>query len=244
VVVVDRIFAHPRLAAVYDWFDDDRSDLPHYLAIVRELDAHDLLDLGCGTGVFAVLAAERGYRVTAVDPAVASLDVARARPQAGNVTWILGEARTLPPIQVDVVTMTGNVAQAIVDPDDWSATLGGSREALRPGGHLVFETRDPAFRGWTVWNRETSRRTIEIPVHGIVEHWVEVTDITWPLVTFRGTWIFHRDGAELTSDSTLRFRQRVEVEADLHRHGYDVIDIRDAPDRSGREFVFIARRPA
>ncbi|MEJ7707652.1 MAG: hypothetical protein WKF82_10520 [Nocardioidaceae bacterium] len=47
----------------------------------------------------------------------------------------------------------------------------------------------------------------------------------------------------LTSDSTLRFRERDEVEATLVAHGYAVDEVRDAPDRPGREFVFFARRP-
>ncbi|CAM5676881.1 Class I SAM-dependent methyltransferase OS=Streptomyces tendae OX=1932 GN=GUR47_05495 PE=4 SV=1 [Streptomyces tendae] len=47
----------------------------------------------------------------------------------------------------------------------------------------------------------------------------------------------------LTSDSTLRFREREEVAADLAGQGYVVREVRDAPDRAGREFVFVARRP-
>jgi len=47
----------------------------------------------------------------------------------------------------------------------------------------------------------------------------------------------------LTSDSTLRFRERGEVESSLAAHGYVVEEVRDAPDRPGREFVFFARRP-
>ncbi|URN18924.1 SAM-dependent methyltransferase, partial [Streptomyces sudanensis] len=47
----------------------------------------------------------------------------------------------------------------------------------------------------------------------------------------------------LTSESTLRFRRREEVEADLVARGFVVEDVRDAPDRPGREFVFVARRP-
>jgi hypothetical protein len=31
---------------------------------------------------------------------------------------------------------------------------------------------------------------------------------------------------------------------DLIEHGYVVDDVRVAPDRPGREFVFVARRPA
>jgi hypothetical protein len=46
----------------------------------------------------------------------------------------------------------------------------------------------------------------------------------------------------LTSDSTLRFRGRDEVEAALVTHGYAVDEVRGAPDRPGQEFVFFARR--
>ena len=38
--------------------------------------------------------------------------------------------------------------------------------------------------------------------------WVELTAIDGPLVGFRWTWAFHADGATLTSESTLRFRDR------------------------------------
>jgi hypothetical protein len=78
---------------------------------------------------------------------------------------------------------------------------------------------------------------------GTVESWVEVRDVSVALVTFRGTWVFASDGQMLTSDSTLRFRERDEVEAALVGNGYAVDDGRDAPDRPGRESVFFARRP-
>jgi hypothetical protein len=62
-------------------------------------------------------------------------------------------------------------------------------------------------------------------------------------VTFRWTYVFATDGQKLTSDSTLRFREREEVETELITQGYVVEEIRDAPDRPSREFVFVARRP-
>jgi hypothetical protein len=40
----------------------------------------------------------------------------------------------------------------------------------------------------------------------------------------------------------LRFRSREEVKSSLAAHGYRVVEVRDAPDRPGREFVFIAER--
>jgi SAM-dependent methyltransferase len=241
--MVDDCFGHPRLAAIYDPHDPDRGDLDAYLRMAEEFGARHVLDIGCGTGVFALLLAGRGIEVVGVDPARASLDVAWAKPGGDRVRWIPGDATALPPLRVDLATMTANVAQAIADPDTWHATLAGAHEALRPGGRLVFETRDPAQRAWEEWTRENSHRVTEIPGAGSVESRVRLTEVDGPLVSFRRTYVFAADGQVLTSDSTLRFRERAEVEADLAARGYVVDEVRDAPDRPGREFVFVARRP-
>ncbi len=240
--MVDDIFEHPRLVAIYDALDPERGDLDVYVDIAHELGARSVLDVGCGTGTFALILADRGFEVVGVDPAAGSLAVAGAKPGAGRVRWIDGDATSLPAMQVDLVTMTGNVAQAIVGQPDWEETLDCVYDALRPGGHLVFETRDPAYRAWEEWNRSASYRTTEIPGVGRVTTWVAVTDVTGPLVSFRHTWVFAADGQVLTSDSTLRFREQGEVEATLLTHGYVVEEVRDAPDRPGRELVFFARR--
>jgi SAM-dependent methyltransferase len=241
--MADNVFEDPRLATIYDALDADRSDLDVYVGIAEELGARRVLDVGCGTGTFAILLADRGFEVTGVDPARASLDVARAKPGGHRVCWIHGDATSLPRLQVDLATMTGNVAQAIVERAGWEATLGGVYDTLRPGGHLVFETRDPACRAWEGWNRAASYGVTEVDGVGAVERWYEVTDVNGPLVRFRSTTVFAFDGAVLTSESTLRFREREEVDADLGAYGYVVDGVRGAPDRPGRELVFFARRP-
>jgi hypothetical protein len=76
-----------------------------------------------------------------------------------------------------------------------------------------------------------------------VEDWAEVTDVAGNLVTFRSETTFHRDGSVVKSSSTLRFRERSEVEASLAEAGFALSEVRDAPDRPGLEFVFIATRP-
>ncbi|MET9761904.1 class I SAM-dependent methyltransferase [Streptomyces sp. NPDC006372] len=240
--MADECFRHPRLAAVYDPLDPDRVDLDPYLRMAEESGARRVLDIGCGTGVLALKLAERGIESVGVDPAEASLRVARGKPGGERVRWIHGDATTLPPLSADLATMTGNAAQEIVDSEEWRRTLRGARAALRPGGRLVFETRVPGRRAWEEWNREATYAVTDVPGVGAVEYWVDLLDVNGPLVRFRQSYVFVADGQTLTSTSTLRFRERQEVEAELRAQGYAVEDVRDAPDRPGREFVFVARR--
>jgi len=233
--MADAHFAEPRLVALYDVLEGERDDLDAYLAIAEELGARSVVDVGCGTGTLACLLAARGLDVVGVDPAAASLEVARHKPHADRVRWVLGGAAELPPLQVDLVTMTGNVAQVFLADEDWAAALRAVHAALRPGGRFVFETRRPEREAWREWTPERTRTV----VRG-VETWQEVTEVRGGLVSFRTTFVFPDE--VLTSESTLRFRTRAELDASLAAAGFAVDDVRDAPDRPGREFVVLARR--
>ena len=240
--MADAIFEERRLADLYDPLDPDRRDLDAYVALADECSARSVLDIGCGTGTLACLLAQSGRDVTGVDPAAASLDIARGKPYADRVRWLPGDATTLPPGQVDLVTMTGNVAQVFLTGEDWALALRSVHAVLRSDGLLVFEVRDPVREGWREWNREQSYHCIELPGIGAVETWVDLTDVALPLVSFRSTFIFELDGAVLTSDSTLRFRSSPEVVDSVRAANFVVEEIRDAPDRPGRELVFLSRR--
>jgi SAM-dependent methyltransferase len=249
----DAIFAHPRLAAIYDVFDGARSDLDAYVAIAAEfaasadagLAALTIVDVGCGTGNLAVRLAALGlgHTVIGIDPAAASLAVARTKPHADAVTWIEGDATALPHLEppADLAVMTGNVAQVFLTNEDWTRTVRAIAAALRPGGHFVFETRRPERRAWEEWAAETAPVVRDVPGVGSVEQRMEVFSVELPYVSFRYSYRFP-DGAVVTSESTLRFREREELDATLSECGFDVEDVREAPDRMGKEYVFIARR--
>ena len=240
----DAIFAHPRLAPLYDAFDGPRDDLPAYLGIADELGAHRVLDAGCGTGSLAILLAGTGRAVIGADPAAASLDVARSKDAASLVTWVHADAAGIPPVAADLVLMTGNVAQVFLADEDWARALRAIGAALRPRGHLVFETRRPERRAWREWAVDTGPVIRDVPGSGRVERRGEVTAVNLPFVSFRDTYAFKADGAVITSDSTLRFRGRRELESSLAARGFRVLEVREAPDRPGHELVFITQRTA
>ncbi|MFE1592381.1 class I SAM-dependent methyltransferase [Nocardia sp. NPDC058705] len=241
-MVPDAEFAHPHLAPLYDFVEGDRRDLNAYLGIAEELAADRVVDIGCGTGCLAVLLAEHGRVVVGVDPAEASLEVAKSKPLSAGVTWIHGDATAVAGLSADLAVMTGNVAQIFLTDEDWNRTLEAIRSALRPGGHFVFETRRPERRIWEEWAADSDHVILEIPGTGTVEQRREVLDVNPPFVCFRHTFRFLADDTVITSDSTLRFRSRAAVESSLRASGFRVLDVREAPDRPGREFVFIAQR--
>jgi ubiquinone/menaquinone biosynthesis C-methylase UbiE len=103
-----------------------------FLAVAGEGPGGRVLDLGCGTGRLALALADAGHRVTGVDPACASLDVARAKRGADRVTWVEGTSQVLPDAAFDVALMTSHVAQFFVDDSAWRATLADLRRPLVP----------------------------------------------------------------------------------------------------------------
>lgn len=236
----------PRLVATYDIENAGRDDVEHYLRLASEIGARSAIDLACGTGVLAVELAQAGLDVVGVDPANAMLDIARARPGGDRVRWVLGTSAALGEDVADLIVMTGHAAQVFLDDEEWGQTLADCWRALRPGGHLAFETRNPDAQGWSSWNRASSFRTFPLPDGAKFDSWVEVTSVRLPLVDFVGH--VQLPGQPLrTVPSTLRFRTAGEVEQSLTAAGFTMLtvvgDWDGAPlQPTSRELIFLAQR--
>jgi SAM-dependent methyltransferase len=95
-----------------------------------------LLDIACGSGYAAALAAARGTTVTGIDIAPALLEIARERTPDG--TFVEGEMDALPFLdeQFDVVTSV-NGFQFALDP---AKAFAEAARVLVPGGRLAAAT--------------------------------------------------------------------------------------------------------
>lgn len=240
-------FRHPQLVEVYDavcvWSRDD----DFFASVVAETPVARVLDLGCGTGRLTVALAAAGHQVTGVDPAAASLDVARSRAGAERVTWVEATSRSLPEAAFDVALMTAHVAQFVVDEQDWRDMLDGLRRCLVPGGRLAFDTRDPRARRWERWNPFESRQLVPLPGGTTVETWVEVTSVLAGAVDFTHHYVFS-DGERLRSTATMRFRSAEDVRAAVTSAGLDIEHMyggwnREPVGSGDGELLILARRP-
>lgn len=246
MIKLDLHYVEPRLVALYDTDNPHGLDTDFYLQLATDLDAHRILDLGCGTGLLTRQLAVDGRHVTGVDPAPAMLAVARQQPGAERVQWIEGDSAAFGTPDADLLLMTGNVAQVFLDEEGWMTTLRAIYAALRPGGYLAFESRNPDDRAWERWNREATYEQINSP-YGPMTCWLELVNVENGRVHFKAYNIFKATGEVLIASSELRFRNFAELTDSLNNSGFTIEHVygdwhRGPVTSTSRVLVIVARR--
>lgn len=211
------------MVAIYDIVNAYDADAQprFYLRLAAELGAASIVDLGCGTGLITCELARHGYRLIGVDPAPAMLAIARRRSFGDPVRWIDGDACQLGTPNADLAIMSGHVAQFFLTDESWRSTLVALHTALRPGGWLAFESRNPGAREWERWTRAAGR-SAQDPAAGRVDTWTEVHAVRDGTVSSTNHYAFAATGEELTSPNQLRFRTEAELTETLTEAGFAV----------------------
>jgi len=240
-------FTDPRQVVIYDAVNSYQpgTQPDFYLGVAEEIGAETVVDLGCGTGIMTLQFASRGYRMIGVDPSAVMLEVASQKPGADVVQWVQGNAGQLGTPGADLAIMSGHVAQFILKDAEWLETLAGLKEALRPGGYLAFESRDPRAQEWKHWTGR--KRTIPDSPNGGIESWTEVTNVEGDVVYAVGHRRLLQSNEELVSPFALRFRSEEVLRHSLASSGFSVKKVFGDWDRrpsgSGEpELIVIARR--
>jgi SAM-dependent methyltransferase len=246
MVKLERQYIDPRLVALYDIETSRGADTDFYLGLAEELDARRIIDLGCGTGLLTSELAAPGRQVVGVDPSPAMLALARKKPAAGPVQWVEGDASALGTPEADLLIMTGNVAQVFLDDAHWLATLAAIQAALRPGGYLTFESRNPDDRAWQGWNRTSTYAQFDSP-NGPMESWLELVSVGNGRVILEGHNVFLTTGEVVIVKSELRFRSLEELTHSLTGSGFTVEHVYGDWNKgpllsTSLEMIFVARR--
>jgi SAM-dependent methyltransferase len=109
----------------------------------RPAPGEKVIDVGCGTGNGALLAAERGAHVTGVDPAERLLEVARAEAAARGLdaTFVTGDAASIP-LEDGSADLVLSVFGVIFAPDVEAAAAELTR-VTADGGRIVVSAWIP-----------------------------------------------------------------------------------------------------
>jgi len=167
---------YERLAADYDWiFDDDA--LAHGLAVnhpatARLLERTDrgslVLDAACGTGFNAAVLARRGFRVWAADASEAMTAAAadRFRAEQLEIPLVRSTWAELPAVvseRFDVALCIGNSLVHAAGREAMIDALTGLRDMVRPGGHVVVDSRN-----WAKLHAE--RQIVQLANQAVTRH--------------------------------------------------------------------------
>ena len=125
-------------ARAADWAMNEAQQMPTYQAAIRRVGltaGDEVLDVGCGTGVFLRAAADRGARVCGVDASEALLKIARGRVPEADLR--VGDMQFLPyeDDRFDLVTGFNSFFFAA----DMVAALREARRVAKPGAPVVVE---------------------------------------------------------------------------------------------------------
>lgn len=134
----DRLTNDVDYGAIVDFYDK---------ILEREgLSPRTAVDLACGTGSVALLLAQKGLQVTAVDMSEEMLCEASQKAMDANLPIVfacqkLQELRL--PRAVDLAVCALDSMDYITDPEDCQKAIGRIYKVLNPGGCFIFDVNTP-----------------------------------------------------------------------------------------------------
>jgi SAM-dependent methyltransferase len=220
--IISTQFSDSRLVTAYDTLNALGDDSEFFCDLMASLQAKVIIDLGCGTGLLTCELAKRDYNMIGIEPAGAMLAVARSKPYADAVRWIEGGYEKFEGIQSDVILMTSHVAQFFLDDNEWQAMLESAHKALKPGGHIVFDSRTPIFPPYQTWPTEKSPRRVTDPTLGPIDWWYKLIEIKDNIVHYQLYYHFINLNETVVSTDRLIFRSNEDITKSLHDAGFKV----------------------
>ena len=143
--------AYHALAASYDRLTNDvdyTAVVDFYFQILKKegLVPRTAVDLACGTGSVALLLAQKGIRVTAVDMSEEMLCVAAQKAQdvENQPRFVCQKLQRLHlPRGVDLAVCALDSMDYILDPEDCRSAIRRIYKVLNPGGCFIFDVNTP-----------------------------------------------------------------------------------------------------
>lgn len=131
-----------------------------------------LLDLACGEGTFAVLMAQRGFKVTGVDASPEMLRYARERAEEAGVEvqFIEQDMRTLSlPEKFDLVTCWYDSLNYLLEYEELAKTFANVARVLNLGGLFIFDM-NTIYALAVFWQQRPCHIELDTPEMLVIHH--------------------------------------------------------------------------
>lgn len=220
-----------------------RASAPGVLTLLRhaEIDDGTILDVGCGSGVWASELVRAGYDVQGLDLSPSMIELARSRVPSGSFT--AGSFLDVEFPTCSAITALGEVFNYLFDShnglDGFRRVCQKAWDAMLPGGLLIFDVAAPGrSRGLAQSFREGPDWTCLVEYR----HDQRRQQLTRRIVTFRRIDSYYRRDEETHQ---LQLFGESFVRSTLEDVGFVVDTIRSYGDYALPEALlgYVARRP-
>lgn len=113
------------------------NQLDQYLDLARTLQARSILDVGCAQGTLALMLAERGHEVTAIDIRPEFLNYASSRRESGEIRFIAANIMDQPDLGRFDLVFANQLIEHVIYPAQLLSSLA---RYVEPSGALVITT--------------------------------------------------------------------------------------------------------
>ena len=126
---------------------DYDADVKFLADFFRKHHCRSVIDIGCGTGNYALRLSKLGYQVTGVDVSPTMLKIAKAKDKEAKIRFIRGDIKKLEKViskgqRFDVAICLGQVFSHLMTDKDVQAFLNRLHEILKHNSLFVFSARN------------------------------------------------------------------------------------------------------
>jgi len=240
-------FTHPLLVEAYDAINALDEDAIFWLKEADRLQPNTVIDFGCGTGLLTCELVRKGYRTIGIDPAGPMIDIAKTKPDADQIEWLVGDYTALKNISADLLLMTSHVAQFLLTDEEWQGMLKNAHTVLDDDGYILFDSRQSLEKSFAKWPTIENKRKMYDENLGDIEYWCDLKEVKDNTAHYQLHYDFKEKDEVVVSHDAIIFRPKQEIIKSLKNAGFVVEKIYGSWDGSecddeSPEMIFLAKK--